>query len=81
MNHLKRWQNSNTWGPPTNQNDIHDEIKSRLNLGKACYYSVQYLLSSHLISENLKIKIYKTVNFAGCAVWVQNLVSHFERVT
>jgi hypothetical protein len=27
----------------TNQNDIHDEIKSRLNLGNACYYSVQYL--------------------------------------
>jgi hypothetical protein len=33
----------------TNQNDIHDEIKSRLNLGNACYYSVQNLLSSHLI--------------------------------
>jgi hypothetical protein len=32
-----------------NQNDIHDEIKSRLNLGNACYYSVQNLLSSHLI--------------------------------
>jgi hypothetical protein len=24
----------------TNQNDIHDEIKSGLNLGNACYYSV-----------------------------------------
>jgi hypothetical protein len=35
----------------TNQNDIHDEIKSRLNLGNACYYSVQNLLSSHLISK------------------------------
>jgi hypothetical protein len=23
------------------QNDIHDEIKSKLNLGSACYYSVQ----------------------------------------
>jgi hypothetical protein len=33
----------------TNQNDIHDEIKSRLNSGNACYYSVQNLLSSHLI--------------------------------
>jgi hypothetical protein len=44
----------------TNQNDIHDEIKSRLNSGNACYYSVQNL-SSHLISKNLKIKIYKTV--------------------
>jgi hypothetical protein len=35
----------------TNQNDIHDEIKSRLNLGNACYYLVQNLLSSHLISK------------------------------
>jgi hypothetical protein len=45
----------------TNQNDIHDEIKSRLNIGNAYYYSVQNLLSSRLISKNLKIKIYKTV--------------------
>jgi hypothetical protein len=47
----------------TNQNDIHDEIKSRLNSGNACYYSVQNLLSSRLISKNLKIKIYITVVF------------------
>jgi sorting nexin-29 len=45
----------------TNQNDIHNEIKSRLNSGNACYYSVQNLLSSRLISKNLKIKIYKIV--------------------
>jgi hypothetical protein len=45
----------------TNQNDIHDEIKSTLNSGNACYHSVQNLLSSRLISKNLKIKIYKTV--------------------
>jgi hypothetical protein len=44
----------------TNQNDIHNEIKSRLNSGNACYYSVQNL-SSRLISKNLNIKIYKTV--------------------
>jgi hypothetical protein len=45
----------------TNQNNIRDEIKNRLNSGNACYYSVQNLLSSRLISKNLKIKIYKTV--------------------
>jgi hypothetical protein len=33
----------------TNQNDIRDEIESRLNSGNACYYSVQNLLSSRLI--------------------------------
>jgi hypothetical protein len=56
----------------TNQNDIRDEIKSRLNSGNACYYSVQNLLSSRLISKNLKIKIYKTailpVVLYGCVI-------------
>jgi hypothetical protein len=41
------------------KNDIHVEIKIRSNSGNACYYSVQDLLSSCLISKNLKIKIYK----------------------
>ena len=34
---------------------------SRLRLGGACYHSVQNLLSSRLLSINLKIKIYRTV--------------------
>jgi hypothetical protein len=41
----------------SNQNDIHDEIKSRLNSGNACYYSVQNLLSSRFTTKNLKIKM------------------------
>ena len=41
----------------TNQNSIQKEIKSRLKSGNACYYSVQNLLSSRLLSKNLKIKI------------------------
>jgi hypothetical protein len=57
----------------TNKNDIHDEIKSRLNSGNACYYSVQNLLSSCLISKNLKIKMYRTVILPvvlyGCETW------------
>jgi len=36
-------------------------IKSRLKLGNACYYSAQNLLSSRLLSKNLKIKIYRTI--------------------
>jgi hypothetical protein len=44
-----------------NQNDIHDEIKSRINSGNACYHTLQNLLSSCIISKNLKIKIYKIV--------------------
>jgi hypothetical protein len=55
----------------TNQNNIHDEIKSRLNSQNARCHSVQNLLSSHLISE--KLKIYKTVILPvvlyGCKIW------------
>jgi hypothetical protein len=56
-----------------NQNDSHDEIKSRLNLGNACYYSVQnlFFITSHI--KNLKIKIYKAVILPvvlfGCETW------------
>jgi hypothetical protein len=57
----------------TNQNDIHNEIKSRLNSGNVCYYSVQNLLSSCLISKTIKIKVYKTVIspvvLHGCETW------------
>ena len=45
----------------TNQNSIQEEIKFRLKAGNSCYYSVQTLLSSRLLSKNLKIKIYKTI--------------------
>jgi hypothetical protein len=41
----------------TDQNCIHEEIKSRLNSGNACYHSVQSLLSSRLLSRNVKVKI------------------------
>jgi len=43
------------------QNSILEEIKSRLKTGNACYHSVQNLLSSRLLSKNLKIKIYRTI--------------------
>jgi len=45
----------------TNQNSIQENIKSRLKSGIACYHSVQNLLFSNLISQNLKIKIYRTI--------------------
>ena len=57
----------------TNQNSFQEEIKSRLNLGNACYYSVQNLLSSSLLSKNLKIEIYRTIILPvvlyGCETW------------
>jgi len=45
----------------TNQNYIQEEIKSRLKSGDACYHCVQNILSSSLLSINVKIKIYKTI--------------------
>jgi len=41
----------------TNQNCIQEEIKSRLNSGQ-----VQNILSSSLLSKNLKINIYKIIS-------------------
>ena len=41
----------------TNQNSIPEDFKSRLRSGNACYHSVQNLLSSTLLSKNLKINI------------------------
>jgi hypothetical protein len=45
----------------TDQNCMHEEIKSRLNWGNACCHSVHSLLSSRLLSGNVKVKIYKTI--------------------
>jgi hypothetical protein len=57
----------------TDENDILDEIKSRLNSRIAFYYSIQNVLSSHIIIINLKIKIYTTVILPvvlyGCETW------------
>ena len=62
----------------TNENSIHEEIKSRLKTGNACFYLVQKLLSSRLLPKNLKIKIYRT-NIKmdlqevgkGCGDWME----------
>jgi hypothetical protein len=53
----------------TNQNLIQEEIKRRLNSGNACCHSVQNLLSSLLLSKNVKVGIYKTVVLYGCETW------------
>jgi hypothetical protein len=45
----------------TYQNSIQEEIKSRLKFGNACCHLVQNLLSSSLLSKNLKFKIYRTI--------------------
>jgi hypothetical protein len=57
----------------TDQNCMHKEIKSRLNLVNACYYLFQSRLSSCLLSRNVKVKIYKTIILSvllyRCETW------------
>jgi len=67
----------------TNKNSIAEEIKSRLRSENACYHSVQKLLSSRLLSKNLKIKIYRTINLPvvlyGCEAWSLTLREERKR--
>ena len=39
----------------TNTNDIREEIKLRINMGNACYYSLLKILLSCLLSKKLKV--------------------------
>jgi hypothetical protein len=56
---LKGWKSSNTYLGTTlkNTNSIQEEIKSRLKSGNAGYHSVKNLLSSSLLSKNLKMYV------------------------
>jgi hypothetical protein len=67
------------------QNSIQEEIKSRLKPWNACYHSVQNLLSSRLLSKNLKIKTYRNIILPvvlyGCETWSLTLKEeHWLRV-
>ena len=59
----------------TNTNDIREEIKRRINMGNACYYSLEKMLLSRLLSKKLKVKTYKIiigllpVVLHGCETW------------
>ena len=57
----------------TNTNNIHEEIKHRINIGNACYYSLDKILSSCLLSKKLKVNTYKTIILPivlyGCETW------------
>ena len=57
----------------TNTNDIREEIKRRINMGNACYYSLEKILWFHPLSKKLKVNTYKSiilpVVFYGCETW------------
>jgi hypothetical protein len=45
----------------TDQNSVQEEMKNTLKSDSACFHSVQKLLSSNLLSKNIKIKIYRII--------------------
>ena len=60
----------------TNQNSIQEEIKSGLKSGNICCHLVQNLVSSSLLSKNVRIKMYRTIILSvlyGCETWSYTL--------
>jgi len=55
----------------TNQSSIHEGIKSKLKSGNVCYHSEQNLLSSSLLSNTLKITIYRTIILPVVLYWCE----------
>ena len=65
----------------TNQNSIPEEIKISLRSVNACYNSVQKLLSSRMLTKNVKINVYRIIILPivsyGCETW--SLILREER--
>jgi hypothetical protein len=55
----------------TYQNLIQEEIKIRLNSGYACYNSIQNHFSSRLLSNNVTIRIYRTIILSVVLFWCE----------
>ena len=57
----------------TNTNDIREKVKHRINMGNVCYYSLNKISSSRLLSKKLKVNTHKTivlpVVLTGCGTW------------
>ena len=72
--------NSNVWGW---QEQIRVpctmKCKKGVPSGNACYHSVQDISSFHLLPENMKVRIHRTVIFSVVFFpWVWNLVPHIK---
>ena len=65
----------------TNTNNIPEEIKCRISMGNACYYSLEKILSSCLLKKNWKLihikllywTIILPVILYGCETWSHTL--------
>jgi len=74
INTFERVEEFKYLGTTLHKNSIQEEIKNRLKSGNVCYHLVQNLLSSRLLSKNLKIKMYRTIILPvvlyGCEIWL-----------
>lgn len=50
---------------------VHEGINSKIIPRDACYCFIQNLYSSHLLSKNVKVKIFKKHKFACYFIWRQ----------
>ena len=50
-----------------NVNNIYEEIKRRINMGNACYYSLEEILISCLLSTKIEVRNYY---ITSCIVWL-----------
>ena len=71
---IKGWKSSNIWEQP-------EQIKILFRKLRACYHSMQNLLSSSLLSKNIKIIMYRTTTLSvilyGYETW--SLILREER--
>jgi hypothetical protein len=63
LNSLNIFRSINIWSC------IEEEIKRRLHSGNACYHSAQNILSSRLLSKNIKIRICRTIILLPVALY------------
>lgn len=54
-------------------NDVDEEIKTRLMQGNRCFYALKHLFRNSLVSRNTKLRLYKTlirpIVMYGCETW------------
>ncbi|KAJ4425850.1 hypothetical protein ANN_27476 [Periplaneta americana] len=63
----------------TNINDTREEIKRRINMGNACYYSVEKLLSWSLLSKIWKLEFIKQLYYRFFCMVVKLGILLYER--
>jgi hypothetical protein len=65
----------------TNQNCVHEEIKSRLSSVNVCYQAIQKFLYFRLPYKNVKTKIYKTIVYLLFCMGVKLGLSRLGKYT